>query len=123
MGEVNPQPPRVLYYVGDGRVAGSGTVPDQIIQLAGGANAAAELDGWVMVTDADVVALNPVLIITPPGDIDNAVEANPDFANLAAVKNGPVMPISNPEMLAQSQYIVRGVAAVAKILYPDRVSN
>jgi iron complex transport system substrate-binding protein len=122
-GNVSPQPPRVLYYEGDGRVAGRGTVPDQIIQLAGGTNVAAELDGWATVTDADVVALNPVLIITPPGDIDNAVEANPAFADVAAVKKGPVMPISNPEMLAQSQYMVRGVEAVAKILYPDRVSD
>lgn len=123
VGEVHPQPPRVLYYRGDGYVAGSGTVPDQIIRLAGGANAAAEFDGWAEVNDAEAAALNPVLIITPPGDIDNAVEANPAFADVAALQKGPVMPISNPEMLAQSPYMVRGVEAVAKILYSGRVSD
>jgi len=122
VGEVGEEPPTVLYYAGEGRIAGRDTVPDQIIQLAGGVNAAS-LEGWGTITDAELAALNPAYIITPPGDIDNALEDNPQYAGIQAVQDNLVLPISNPEMLAQSQYMVRGVAAVAKVLYPDRVND
>jgi iron complex transport system substrate-binding protein len=122
VGEVPEELPAVVYYAGEGRVAGRNTVPDQIIQLAGGVNVA-PLDGWGVIDDAELVALNPAYIITPPGDIDNELEDDPRYVDIQAVQDNLVLPISDPEMLAQSQYMVRGVAAVAKFLYPDRVSD
>lgn len=121
IGEIE-EPPAVLYYAGGGRIAGRGTVPDQIIQLAGGINVA-DVNGWGQITDVELAALNPAFIITPPGQIDNELEDGSQYADIQAVRNNLVLPISDPEMLAQSQYMVRGVAAVAKFLYTDRVSD
>lgn len=121
LSEAEGEPPRVLYLSSDGWVAGSATTVDDIIQRAGGANAAAEagLNDWNQVSEEAIIEMNPDVVILSPFVTDEEFRTNPVFAELSAVQNGRVYAPSDKVMSATSQYIVLGVEELAQLLHPD----
>ncbi len=121
LSEAEGEPPRVLYLSSDGWVAGSATTVDDIIQRAGGANAAAEagLNDWNQVSEEAIIEMNPDVVILSPFVTDEEFRTNPAFAELSAVQNGRVYAPSDKVMSATSQYIVLGVEELAQLLHPD----
>ncbi len=113
--------PTVLYLASQGWVAGSATTTDDIITRAGGVNAAAALTDWNQVSEEAIIEMDPAFVILSPYVTEEEFIANPVFADMAAVREGHAVPISDAYMSATSQYIVRGVRSVAHLLYPDLV--
>lgn len=112
----------VLNYSSFGYVAGRGTTVNDEIVDAGGINAASQYDGWKAVTPEEVVKLNPDVIIDTTDDVKfaNQLLHDPKFQTLNAIKNHRVYIIDPVHLMSVSQYIVRGVDDVARLLYPHR---
>jgi iron complex transport system substrate-binding protein len=119
VGAAEGDPPTVLYLASDGWVAGSATTTDDIIQAAGGINAAADLVDWNQVSEETIIEMDPDFVILSPYVTDEEFLANPVFADLRAMTEGYAAAISDAAMSATSQYIVTGVEEVARLLYPD----
>ena len=90
--------PKVLYLYDENlKVAGGKAVNTMMIETAGGANAAKEVDGtWVNVTMEQVAAWNPDVVILSnfspiqPSDLtENKLEGQ-NWSNIAAVREGRV---------------------------------
>jgi iron complex transport system substrate-binding protein len=117
----NEKKATVLDYSSYGFAAGSDTSVGDIIVRAGGLNAAQELKGWQKVSDEQVVKLNPDVIIVAASDegFADKIRNNPALQTINAVKNKRVYAISGANLSTVSQYVVKGVADVAHVLYPD----
>ncbi len=115
------EPISVLYLASGGWVAGSATTVDDMIQHAGGVNAAAEagLVDWNQVGEEAIIEMNPDVVILSPYVTDDEFRDNPVFAGVSAVQNDRVTAITDAHMSATSHYIVLGVEDIARLLYPD----
>lgn len=113
--------PTVLNFSSYHYVAGRNTTVNDIIVDAGGINAAAKLDGWQKVTDEQVVKLNPDVIIVSSDDAQFAkqLRTSPAFQTVSAVKHHRIYTIKSADLGSVSQYVVRGVADVARVIHPD----
>lgn len=114
------QRPTVLDYSSFGFVAGSGTTVNDIIQDAGGINAAAGIQGWQHVSQEEIVKLNPDVIVDGAADASFIASLlhNPAFSTVAAVRNHEVYAINNADLDSVSQYIIRAVYDLAHVLHP-----
>ncbi len=120
-GQAGGDKPSVLMMDSSQRVAGAGTLADDIITRAGGVNAAAGLTGWAQPGDAAIVQINPDYVIISTGAGADAFAANPAYAGLTAVQNNHIAPVDEAVMNAASQYVVGAVQAVARVLYGDLI--
>lgn len=77
--------------------AGAGTIENELILRAGGANVFADVSGFPPVSLEQVVKRNPEVIFTDPTQIAN-ITGNPLLQGLAAVRNGRVVGIPASEV-------------------------
>lgn len=111
----------VLDYSSYGYAAGDNTTVNQMIEMAGGINAAKGLNGWQKISEEEIVKLNPDVIIVAESDNGFVKKVLSDSAlqNVNAVKNKQVFAINGADLSSVSQYIINGVSDVAHVLYPD----
>jgi iron complex transport system substrate-binding protein len=121
---------RVLYYSAVGYTAGSGTLVDEKIRLAGGRNVAAEA-GLIGVKNVGLdvlVGMDPDVIVVPRwtadadgpvGDIMN----DPAWRDVAAVRTGHVFAMTAAALTSESPDGVRGVEELARRLHPEAFSS
>jgi iron complex transport system substrate-binding protein len=124
------EPVRVLYYEPGGVTYGPGSTVDEIITLAGGVNVIAEAGmgpyplisvEYILTTDPDVILLGAWF-----SEVDDPLTwftGDPVFSTLRAVQDGRVYTISDAHMTNVSQYVVLGVEDVARVLYPQVLSD
>lgn len=112
---------QVLDYSSYGYAAGDNTTVNQMIEMAGGINAAKGLNGWQKISEEEIVKLNPDVIIVAESDkgFEKKVLSNSALQNVNAVKNKQVFAINGADLSSVSQYIINGVSDVAHVLYPD----
>jgi len=120
-------PLTTVYYAPDGYSDGPGTTIDEVITRAGGINivtkggikdAFPQLSDEFMVTqDPDVVMLAGFNSYAP--QFVEKFNTNPAFQTLKAIKDKRVVVVNDAHIGSVSQYIVKGVADVAALLYPD----
>lgn len=116
--------PRVLFYsYSDNGVAtrGSGTLIDEMIRRAGGANVTQErgLKGLDELTLEEALELEPeVLLFFDPDLMKQTVDA-PVWQAVPAVRSGRVFLISEASLMTVSQYAVEGLEAIARVLHPE----
>jgi len=110
----------VLYY-SFGYVAGAETTGNDVIQDAGGINAAAKFTGWPAVSAEQVVKLNPDVIVIPDDSGAQDAElksflANSAFKDLKAVKDHHVYTAPDGNLSDVAQFFPLGVADVQHML-------
>lgn len=126
---VGRNPPRVLYYSPVNYTAGRGTLIDEKIRRAGGANAAAEfgLVGFDNVTLDVLLALNPDVIIVPRWSTDEAalrdVTSNPAWKEVAALRNGRVYTVAASALTSEAPDGVLGVEQLAHLFFPEAFAS
>ena len=121
---VSSSRPRVLYYAAGGFVLGKGTTMDEMIAYAGGQNVALEAgvqEGRKC--KEKVVTLNPAVILVS-GEVGQEglrelLLADPTLQEVDAIRTGHVYAIPRAYTSTVSQYMVKCVDAIAKILHPD----
>lgn len=101
---------------------GGGTYLNEMIEIVGGENIFASQDGWLPVTEEDLVSKNPDVIFTNVNYIDNPVQEILDRAalkNVTAVQQSQVYAINNMASSLPNEYIVIAMQEMADALYPD----
>ncbi|GIW05529.1 MAG: periplasmic-binding protein [Dehalococcoidia bacterium] len=121
--------PRTLLITGAGyAVAGEGALRSSLLRRAGARNAAAEagIQGDKQIGLESIVAIDPAVILTADTtrvDLAGQLRENPALVDVAAVKQGRVIPIRDTQLSVLSHYQIRGIEEMARALYPNDFAN
>jgi iron complex transport system substrate-binding protein len=122
--------PRVLYYSAVGYTAGTGTLIDEKIRLAGGRNVAAEagLVGFKSVALDLLVGLDPDVIVVPRWSADASppvrdVTGAPAWRDTGAVRGGRVYAIAASGLTSESPDGTIGVEELARLIHPEAFAS
>lgn len=114
--------PRVYYVVGFGEqnfTAGKDTFIGQLIETAGGKNAADDVEGWQYSLER-LVEKNPdMLICSKYYDAKEGIRNANGYKDLDAVKNNQLYEIDNNLLDRQGPRLADGLTELAKIIHPD----
>jgi iron complex transport system substrate-binding protein len=115
--------PRVLYWSG-GWTRGSRTTVGEMIERAGGINAAAGLgiEGIAEVSVERALAADPDVLLLDTWKADEPATAEglpPALRTLRAVREGRVVSVESRYLSAVSQFVVDGAERLARRLHPE----
>lgn len=119
--------PRVFFEVWDRPLmtAGPGTFLGEMVEMAGGDNVFADVEGrWVAVSPEAVLARDPEVVLTarrpggPAGVADFA--ARPGWARLSAVRRGRVHALDGDLVSRPGPRLAEALEQVARYLHPGR---
>ncbi|KMJ57589.1 iron ABC transporter substrate-binding protein [Bacillus sp. LL01] len=113
--EVSPAP--------DIFTTGQGTFMNEMLESIQAENAAGDQEGWVKLTEEEIVQLNPDVIITTYGYyVDNPKEgvmARSGWAEVPAIKDGEVHDVDSDTVTRPGPRLIEGVETLAKLIYPE----
>lgn len=119
----NAKKPKVYYVVGFGQsgdyTAGKGTFIDELIQMAGGTNAAGDVQGWKYSLEKLVENDPDIMICSKYFDSKKGIIAANGYKDLRAVKEGKLFEIDNNMLDRQGPRMADGLEAIAKIIHPE----
>ncbi len=102
---------------------GYGTFQDDLINLAGGTNIAAGRSGWFEMSIEEILNADPKLIILEDyqyGVTPESLAGRAGWSTLAAVKQGRVYPIEDPNVTCRyGPRIVNGLEELAMAIHPE----
>ncbi|HKX29403.1 MAG TPA: ABC transporter substrate-binding protein, partial [Blastocatellia bacterium] len=120
-------PVKVMSYDPLGYTAGSKTIFDDVVRLAGAVNLSAQqgLEGFAKISTEKILEWQPDFLITSAnrGQEQGATGKllqDPAIATSRAGRAGRILVIDNRYFLTVSHHVVRGVEALADGLYRDR---
>lgn len=102
--------------------AGKGTFITLLIERAGGANIAADLESYPQMSLEQIVAADPEYIILGDsmwGITPEMVASRPGWENLSAVKNEKVVPFDDDLVSRPGPRLVDGLEELAKLMHPE----
>lgn len=103
---------------------GSGTFQQLLIEMTGGENVAADIQGWGQISLEELVARDPEVVIFGAGTFvpttPESVAERPGWSDIAAVANGAVYSIDTDLTDLPGPRLVDGLEAMAKLLHPER---
>lgn len=100
---------------------GKGTFLNELIEVIGGKNVLADQEGWLSVSEENVLAMNPDVILTNVNYIDAPIEeilSRPGWDAIAAIENKEVYYIDSKVSALPNHNIVQAMEAIAKAVYP-----
>lgn len=112
--EVSPAP--------DIYTAGKGTFMGEMIELAGGKNIFADINGWKKVDSEQVVAKDPQVVISTHGvtaDVLKDLQGRSGWNNIFAVKEHKVTAVDTNLVSRPGPRIVDGLELFAKAIHPE----
>jgi iron complex transport system substrate-binding protein len=119
------QTKRVMSY-SLGYTAGRETTFDDMLKIVGAINVAAEkgITAHTLISDEQILAWQPDVIVTHASvgefeQVRRELLAHPAIAASQAAQAGQIIIIDNRYFLGVSQYIVKGIKALAEGLYPS----
>ena len=115
--------PTVYYVVGYGKfgdfTSGKDTFISQVIEMAGGKNAADDVTGWKYSVEK-LVEKNPdMLICSKANNAKAGIKDTSGYKDLNAVKTDKLFEIDNNLLDRQGPRMADGLEAVAKIIHPE----
>lgn len=115
--------PKVYYVVSFGEAgdytAGGDTFIGTMIEMAGGENAAKDLQGWQYSLEK-VVEQNPnIIICSKYYDAKKGIEEAQGYKDLSAVKEGRLLEIDNNLLDRQGPRVAEGLEELAKLIHPE----
>jgi iron complex transport system substrate-binding protein len=113
--EVSPAP--------DIFTTGKNTFMHEMLESIQATNAAEDQEGWVKMSEEEIVRLNPDVIITTYGYyVENPkaqVLARKGWAEVPAVKNGQVYDVDSDTVTRPGPRLIEGVETLAELIYPE----
>ncbi len=104
--------------------AGKGTFIDELITLAGAENVAAEVEGWVQMSEEKVIEKNPDVILTTYGyyvpDAADKIKQREAWQVVSAVQNGHVYNIDSDSVTRPGPRLVNALKEMAQYIYPEQ---
>ena len=101
---------------------GKGVFLNEMIEIIGAENVLSEYDMWISISEENVIASDPDVIITNVDYIENPVEeikSRPGWENMTAVKNNDVYYVDNYATSHANHNIIIGLEQMAEAIYPD----
>lgn len=119
----NADKPKTYYVVGFGQTgdytAGKGTFIGELIGMAGGINAAGDVEGWKYSLEKIVENDPDIMICSKFYDSKKGIEATNGYKDLRAVKEGKLFEIDNNILDRQGPRLADGLEELAKIIHPE----
>jgi len=113
--EVSPAP--------DIFTTGQKTFMHEMLESIQAENAAGDQEGWVKMTEEEIVKLNPDVIITTYGYyVENptaGVLKREGWAEVPAIKKGDVFDVDSDTVTRPGPRLIEGVETLAKLIYPE----
>lgn len=110
--EISPKP--VIY------TAGSGTFQQEILKVANVKNVFDDLESWAQVSEEDVIAKNPEVILTTVGnDSTGEILSRDGWNSITAIQNKAVYSIDTDISNRPGPRIGEAVELIAKAVYPE----
>jgi iron complex transport system substrate-binding protein len=115
--------PSVYYVVSYGKMgdyaATKGTFIGNMIEMAGGVNAANDATGWKYSVEK-LVEKNPDILICPKFyGYKDGIKTTPGYMDLKAVKSGKLLEIDNNLLDQQGPRLGEGLQMLAKLIHPE----
>ncbi len=101
---------------------GKGVYLDEMIETIGATNIFNSQEGWLSITEEAVVKLNPDVIITNNGFIDepvNEILSRKGWENITAIKNKDVYLIDKNTSSQSNHLIINAMKEMAAAVYPE----
>jgi iron complex transport system substrate-binding protein len=101
---------------------GNGVFLDEMIEIIGAENLFAGQEGWMSVSDEQVLDQNPDVILTCVNYIDDPIGeimSRPGWDTITAVQNNDVYYIDADASNRPSQNIIKALKEMAEAVYPD----
>lgn len=119
----NKSKPSVYYVVSYGKygdyTAGKDTFISQMIEMAGGKNAAADAEGWKYSVEK-LVQNNPnILICSKYYNTKDGIKSTNGYKDLTAVKSNKLYEVDDNLINRQGPRLADGLEALAKIIHPE----
>jgi iron complex transport system substrate-binding protein len=119
----NASRPSVYYVVGFGKsgdyTAGKDTFIGNMLEMAGGKNAAGDETGWKYSIEK-LVEKNPdILICSKDYDSKKGIEATIGYKDLKAVKGGKLFEMDQNIVDRQGPRLAEGLEVMAKLIHPE----
>lgn len=115
--------PSVYYVVGFGEygdfTAGKDTFINQMIEIAGGKNAADDVEGWKYSLERLIEKDPDILICSMSGNEKKQIMSANGYKDLTAVKEGKLFEIDKNLLERQGPRLADGIEALAKIIHPE----
>ncbi|MNI07624.1 Vitamin B12-binding protein precursor [compost metagenome] len=108
---------------------GNGEFLDELIQLAGGINVAAETKGWHQISEEKIIQQNPAVIFYASGFVDDKSKKSLDelirgrsgWDKIEAVANKQVIGVEQNLLTRPGPRMTEGLIIMAKAIYPELV--
>lgn len=101
---------------------GRGVFLNEMIEIIGAENVLAEHDMWISISEENVIASDPDVIITNVDYIEDPVaeiKSRPGWENMTALKNNDVYLVDNYATSHANHNIIKGLEQMAEAIYPD----
>ena len=95
---------------------------DQMLEMIGAENIAADQEGWVVMDPEEIVNRNPDVIIVLYDYIETAVAdvyARPGFDSITAIKEKAVIQVDENITSRTGPRLAEGLEEIAKAVYPE----
>lgn len=105
---------------------GQGTFLNEMVEVIGATNVFADQKDWISVSEEDVIAKNPDVILTSVNYIEDPVKEILDrkgWNNVTAVKDKQVYVIDANSSARPSQNIIKALKEMAKAVYPEQYKD
>ncbi|MDQ0256350.1 iron complex transport system substrate-binding protein [Evansella vedderi] len=111
--EVSPAP--------DIFTTGQGTFMHEMLESIQAVNAAEDHEGWVMLTEEEIVQLQPDVIITTyhSEDLQGEVSSRDGWTEVPAVINEQIFDVESDTVVRPGPRLIEGVETLAKLIYPE----
>ncbi|HWO55559.1 ABC transporter substrate-binding protein [Paenibacillus sp. FSL M7-1455] len=110
-----------------GWTVGKGEFMDELINLAGGINVAADTQGWNEISEEKIIKDNPDVILYAKSVVDDKtkkglgdiIKGRSGWDQITAVKNGAVIGLDDNLLSRPGPRVTQGLQEVAKAIYPE----
>lgn len=121
------QKKKVYIEFSPGWTVGKGEFMDELINLAGGINVAADTQGWNEISEEKIIKDNPDVILFAKSVIDDKtkkglgdiIKGRSGWDQITAVKNGAVIGLDDNLLSRPGPRVTQGLQEVAKAIYPE----
>jgi len=117
------QKKKVYIEFSPGWSVGRGEYMNDMIELAGGINAARDLKGWQKIDAEKIIQENPDVIFYASGvnNLEQTIKSRSGWDQINAVKNNRVIAIDASILSRPGPRVTKGLVEIAKGIYPDLV--
>lgn len=118
---------RVYVEFSPGWTVGKGEFMDELITLAGGENVGATQEGWYQISEENIIAANPDVILYSKSIKDDKtgqtlgeiIKARSGWEQISAVRNNRVFAVDDNLISRPGPRVTEGLKEVAKSVYPE----